>query len=539
MVNTCFRIIRFSTISFLLLLSGTGYCQLSNLEVEKVLKAQYPRFITKNFELNDFSLSPGVSIELQRAKERGLATYKYIAPGTSGYGCYGQLTDAGRQYFVRDLGSGFVLMAAAKVKFVKVTGIREIPAFNTADVEYLEQITEVTPVGKVYDDIIPGQVYKSTASFIKYNDGWRLDKVNTGSEKISIAENPYLKGAKFSSTLDSLSYAYGIVNINPFNSYRKEPWTLNPYLITKAMQDKKEGKPLMNEEFSKNFLILYPRRDWNNQPPPPPPPPNDIINTENNPLSKKSEDISVIVDNIGKVFLEINSQSARSKILDEMGYRYNIYFSADDKEAFSALPNFGVPIYRMKDFLANNNSDQKMDYQTGIPYDSTDNQLQIWLLYANALIQNTLVKVKPSENTPISIINKINKIIQDTKRPVVVIEVSEVLSEANPSEETPFVVVEEMPSFPGGETELLKYIDEHRNYPENARKNKIQGRVLVRFCITSKGGVSQVSILKGVDRELDAEAIRVVNLLPTFNPGKQGGVPVPVWHLVPVTFIIK
>jgi protein TonB len=114
----------------------------------------------------------------------------------------------------------------------------------------------------------------------------------------------------------------------------------------------------------------------------------------------------------------------------------------------------------------------------------------------------------------------------------------EEVQEADP-EATPFVVVEEMPMFPGGDIELLKYIGANVVYPEVAKENNIQGRVIVRFCVTSKGGVSQVSILKGVDPELDKEAIRVVNTLPTFKPGKQGGQPVPVWYMVPITFTLK
>jgi periplasmic protein TonB len=121
---------------------------------------------------------------------------------------------------------------------------------------------------------------------------------------------------------------------------------------------------------------------------------------------------------------------------------------------------------------------------------------------------------------------------------VEVVEVKEEVQEAE-AEEIPFVVVEEMPMFPGGDAELLKYIAEHTTYPDIAKENNIQGRVIVRFCVTAKGGVSQVSILKGVDPELDAEAIRVVNTLPGFKPGKQGGKPVPVWYMVPITFTLK
>lgn len=107
------------------------------------------------------------------------------------------------------------------------------------------------------------------------------------------------------------------------------------------------------------------------------------------------------------------------------------------------------------------------------------------------------------------------------------------------AEPEPFVVVEEMPMFPGGDPALLQYIAEHTQYPEVAKENNIQGRVIVRFCVTSKGGVNQVSVLKGVDPELDAEAIRVVESLPAFKPGKQGGKPVPVWYMVPITFTLK
>ncbi len=107
------------------------------------------------------------------------------------------------------------------------------------------------------------------------------------------------------------------------------------------------------------------------------------------------------------------------------------------------------------------------------------------------------------------------------------------------NDDTPFVVVEEMPMFPGGEVALLKYIAANTQYPESAKTNKIQGRVIIRFCVTPEGGVTMITVLKGVDPELDAEAIRVVESLPAFNPGKQGGKAVPVWYMVPIIFILK
>ncbi len=146
--------------------------------------------------------------------------------------------------------------------------------------------------------------------------------------------------------------------------------------------------------------------------------------------------------------------------------------------------------------------------------------------------------IKPEDNVQFMTADEAQTEVKNEEVVEVVAEVKEEVQEAEP-EEVPFVVVEEMPMFPGGDTELLKYIGEHTNYPEVAKENNIQGRVIVRFCVTAKGGVSQVSILKGVDPELDAEAIRVVNTLPAFKPGKQGGKPVPVWYMVPITFTLK
>ena len=145
--------------------------------------------------------------------------------------------------------------------------------------------------------------------------------------------------------------------------------------------------------------------------------------------------------------------------------------------------------------------------------------------------------IKPEDVQQIMTADDAQEQVKD-QEVVEVAQVKEEVQEAEP-EEVPFVVVEEMPMFPGGDNALLKYIGEHTTYPDIAKENNIQGRVIVRFCVTAKGGVSQVSILKGVDPELDAEAIRVVKTLPAFKPGKQGGRPVPVWYMVPITFTLK
>jgi protein TonB len=108
-----------------------------------------------------------------------------------------------------------------------------------------------------------------------------------------------------------------------------------------------------------------------------------------------------------------------------------------------------------------------------------------------------------------------------------------------PAEIKPFIFVEEMPEFPGGNTALLKYVGENLIYPDEAQNNNIQGRVILKFVVNPDGSVDRVEILRGVDTLLNAEAIRVVQSLPRFKPGKQGGIPVPVWFTLPVTFKIE
>jgi TonB family protein len=103
-------------------------------------------------------------------------------------------------------------------------------------------------------------------------------------------------------------------------------------------------------------------------------------------------------------------------------------------------------------------------------------------------------------------------------------------------EEEPFVVVEEMPMYPGGEGELLKFITENTQYPEAAKAQKIGGKVIVRFYVNTNGETEGLSVLRSVHPLLDAEALRVVDLLTGFKPGKQGGKAVPVWYMVPVNF---
>ncbi|MDX9810815.1 MAG: M56 family metallopeptidase [Bacteroidales bacterium] len=109
-----------------------------------------------------------------------------------------------------------------------------------------------------------------------------------------------------------------------------------------------------------------------------------------------------------------------------------------------------------------------------------------------------------------------------------------------PPADEPFMVVEEMPLFPGGDVGLLQFIAENTSYPEEAKTKGIQGRVIVRFCVETDGSVNRLSVMKGIDPLLDSEALRVVGSMPKFEKaGHQGGKAVPVWYMVPITFKLE
>ena len=118
-------------------------------------------------------------------------------------------------------------------------------------------------------------------------------------------------------------------------------------------------------------------------------------------------------------------------------------------------------------------------------------------------------------------------------------DLQEVITQAPEEEEEVFTMVEQMPQFPGGNTELLKYISKNVRYPAIAQENGIEGRVIVRFVVEKDGTIGEVQVVKGVDASLDKEAVRVVKTLPQWVPGKQNGRSVRVWFTLPVTFRLE
>lgn len=119
-------------------------------------------------------------------------------------------------------------------------------------------------------------------------------------------------------------------------------------------------------------------------------------------------------------------------------------------------------------------------------------------------------------------------------------DIKQVVTQAEPEvEEKPYTAVEQMPQFPGGDAELLSFIAKNLKYPTIAQENGIQGKVYIRFVVSKTGNVTDVQVLKSLDPYCDKEAVRVIKTLPKWIPGKQNGVNVPVYYVVPITFKLQ
>ena len=118
------------------------------------------------------------------------------------------------------------------------------------------------------------------------------------------------------------------------------------------------------------------------------------------------------------------------------------------------------------------------------------------------------------------------------------VEINE-LDESEASESEVFMVVEDMPKFPGGDSALANYLIKNINYPEEALRNKMEGKVFVSFVIDETGNITDVMVVRGVNPLLDAEAVRVVSNMPKWIPGKQRGRYVKVKYNLPINFVLS
>jgi protein TonB len=178
------------------------------------------------------------------------------------------------------------------------------------------------------------------------------------------------------------------------------------------------------------------------------------------------------------------------------------------------------------------NLDQPEDLQIEAPPPPPPAETQQQLKYVAPEVVDS---IKPEEELQLMTMDESVESVQDEEVVEVVEVVEEEVEEYKPPAEV-FVIVEEMPSFPGGNEALFKFIYENIEYPRDALENAIEGNVVVRFCVTYQGKIEQSEVIRGIHPSLDAEAVRIINKLPTWNPGKQAGNPVNVWYTLRVQF---
>jgi periplasmic protein TonB len=103
-------------------------------------------------------------------------------------------------------------------------------------------------------------------------------------------------------------------------------------------------------------------------------------------------------------------------------------------------------------------------------------------------------------------------------------------------DDKPFLIVEQMPQFPGGDIEMMKFIRDNLKYPPRAQEAGVQGKVIVNFVVGRDGKITHIKIVRGIGSGCDEEAIRVLEKMPPWTPGKMGGKAVPVYFTFPITF---
>ena len=109
-------------------------------------------------------------------------------------------------------------------------------------------------------------------------------------------------------------------------------------------------------------------------------------------------------------------------------------------------------------------------------------------------------------------------------------------SQSDDSDNEVYVMVEEAAQFPGGQNEMLKFIQDNRQYPEEAKANNVHGKVIVNFIVEKDGSLSNITVKRGLGSGCDEEAVRIINSMPKWKPGKQKGKEVRTRIMIPVTF---
>lgn len=121
-----------------------------------------------------------------------------------------------------------------------------------------------------------------------------------------------------------------------------------------------------------------------------------------------------------------------------------------------------------------------------------------------------------------------------------IVDIKESIKETNKTgEKKIYTAVEQSAEFRGGQAALMRFLGQNIRYPEESQKNGVSGRVVVRFIVNIDGSISNATVTKGVDQDLDREALRVINMMPKWQPARNNGQPVPSYFNLPVTFRLQ
>lgn len=225
-----------------------------------------------------------------------------------------------------------------------------------------------------------------------------------------------------------------------------------------------------------------------------------------------------------KINLEyLADQGVLNEGFDSRAYQYLLLQSSTENTGISFINHFNVSQLKKRITMMNK---QKSSLAVSVKY-LLIIPVGVILLLANA-VQATPVLMDLYSNETV-----------DVPEPPQDVKIKELKEGGTQDKSKPFITVEQMPRYTGGEQAMHKFIADNMKYPVEAVKNGIQGRVTVRFVVGKEGKISDVTVVRGIDPTCDKEAVRVVNLMPDWVPGKQNGQAVPVYFTLPIVFRLK
>lgn len=160
---------------------------------------------------------------------------------------------------------------------------------------------------------------------------------------------------------------------------------------------------------------------------------------------------------------------------------------------------------------------------------------------SQAVSEETPIVASVSEEQPATVDASVQQVDEGQTPETLAAEeqLEEVTEEPVEEPEKVYDMVEQMPEFPGGYTQMMEYISTHLQYPEDAQENGIQGRVIVQFVINADGSISDAQIAHKLAPSCDNEALRLINSMPRWKPGQQGGENVRVKYTIPIVFRLQ